>query len=287
MRFAVRRFLPLFACCAAYGFIPASAQATTLPAPTSLPDPFLVGSVQACSLGQCVRTSNFGSTASASESTPGVTASASYSLCCSTAVYASTTSQAAPPSYTNTGIATVSLTYYMEVLSTTPYDSVPVHVSATGSSSNNLESNFGGRLLDTSHASFQLSGPGIYIYVCSGGAYACGQQEQSSGFAVNQTLNLSTDVSYAVSITADAASVGGANGAGGQSGSSSTQSVDPTFTFGPGFDATGDSLLFSRGIINEPAVPELPTWAMMLIGLVGLGFVAYRRRNPSRCFAAA
>jgi hypothetical protein len=29
-----------------------------------------------------------------------------------------------------------------------------------------------------------------------------------------------------------------------------------------------------------PAVPELSTWAMMILGFAGLGFMAYRRRSP-------
>jgi hypothetical protein len=28
------------------------------------------------------------------------------------------------------------------------------------------------------------------------------------------------------------------------------------------------------------AVPEPSTWAMMLLGFIGLGFLAYRRRSP-------
>jgi hypothetical protein len=30
---------------------------------------------------------------------------------------------------------------------------------------------------------------------------------------------------------------------------------------------------------TPPAVPELSTWAMMILGFLGLGFVAYRRKN--------
>jgi hypothetical protein len=40
--------------------------------------------------------------------------------------------------------------------------------------------------------------------------------------------------------------------------------------------------------VNVPsAVPELSTWAMMLIGFVGLGFMAYRRQNRTAATAAA
>ncbi len=35
-----------------------------------------------------------------------------------------------------------------------------------------------------------------------------------------------------------------------------------------------------------PAVPELSTWAMMLLGFAGVGFVAYRRRKQTAVIAA-
>jgi hypothetical protein len=34
------------------------------------------------------------------------------------------------------------------------------------------------------------------------------------------------------------------------------------------------------------AVPELSTWAMMILGLMGVGFMAYRRRNQNAALAA-
>ena len=33
-------------------------------------------------------------------------------------------------------------------------------------------------------------------------------------------------------------------------------------------------------------VPEPSTWAMMILGFAGIGFMAYRRRNKSATFAA-
>ena len=58
--------------------------------------------------------------------------------------------------------------------------------------------------------------------------------------------------------------------------------VDPTFTI----DAPDPDLfqiVFSEGITNSPdvtnAVPEPSTWAMMLLGFAGVGFMAYRRKS--------
>jgi hypothetical protein len=35
------------------------------------------------------------------------------------------------------------------------------------------------------------------------------------------------------------------------------------------------------------AVPEPSTWAMMILGFAGIGFIAYRRRNKSEMLRAA
>jgi hypothetical protein len=40
-----------------------------------------------------------------------------------------------------------------------------------------------------------------------------------------------------------------------------------------------------EGVGNAPAVPELSTWAMTILGFLGLGFVAYRRKNHLLRFA--
>jgi hypothetical protein len=38
-------------------------------------------------------------------------------------------------------------------------------------------------------------------------------------------------------------------------------------------------------IFEVAAVPEPSTWAMMLLGFAGIGFMAYLRRRPSRAIA--
>jgi len=41
-----------------------------------------------------------------------------------------------------------------------------------------------------------------------------------------------------------------------------------------------------RDNARESAVPEPSTWAMMILGFVGLGFMAYRRKNSTTLNAA-
>jgi hypothetical protein len=58
----------------------------------------------------------------------------------------------------------------------------------------------------------------------------------------------------------------------GPSGVQLTGSIDPTFST----DA-GGSFVFSPGVFG--AVPEPSTWAMMILGFAGVGFMAYRRKS--------
>jgi hypothetical protein len=41
------------------------------------------------------------------------------------------------------------------------------------------------------------------------------------------------------------------------------------------------------GVGSISAVPEPSTWAMMILGFLGMGFVAYRRSGSLRLFAQA
>ena len=52
-------------------------------------------------------------------------------------------------------------------------------------------------------------------------------------------------------------------------------SSDPLGTFGP---PPGVALI---NVTVTEAVPEPSTWAMMILGFVGVGFMAYRRKNTS------
>lgn len=56
--------------------------------------------------------------------------------------------------------------------------------------------------------------------------------------------------------------------------------VDPTFAIDPAtFDPGELNLIFSS---NIGAVPEPSTWAMMILGFFGTGFMAFRRKSTLR-----
>jgi len=67
-------------------------------------------------------------------------------------------------------------------------------------------------------------------------------------------------------------------------GSSYGPGVDLTFTYALTADGPGG---YGVDFVVGGAVPEPSTWAMMLIGFAGLGFAAYRRREPNHLQRAA
>jgi hypothetical protein len=53
--------------------------------------------------------------------------------------------------------------------------------------------------------------------------------------------------------------------------------IDPSFAFGV---RSGDGLVSITEVTS--GVPEPSTWAMMMLGFAGLGYVAYRRAREPR-----
>lgn len=46
-----------------------------------------------------------------------------------------------------------------------------------------------------------------------------------------------------------------------------------------GYGGNGDTVLFDQVSVSVSAVPEPSTWAMMILGFAGVGFMAYRRKS--------
>jgi PEP-CTERM motif len=72
--------------------------------------------------------------------------------------------------------------------------------------------------------------------------------------------------------------IGGSGSGGGGGGSFLDGSV--TFLMFAG-ENIGDGL-----VVINPAVPEPSTWAMLLLGFAGIGFMAYRRKSKPTLMAA-
>ncbi|SRR5260221_504729 len=112
---------------------------------------------------------------------------------------------------------------------------------------------------------------------------ASGLANQSSfSIATPETLKVGYQYSLTLDLFVNANTNFGAN--------SDVQSgiIDPIISFALPSDATLYNLVLSPETGNSPiaAVPEPSTWAMMLLGFAGIGFVAYRRKSRPVLIAA-
>jgi hypothetical protein len=89
----------------------------------------------------------------------------------------------------------------------------------------------------------------------------------------NGTYMLKTNQIYQVEMQVEGTAT--ANFGNGLAIADSSASVDPTFAIDPSL-ANQFSIIFSEGV---SAVPEPSTWAMMILGFGGVGFMAYRRKS--------
>jgi hypothetical protein len=100
-------------------------------------------------------------------------------------------------------------------------------------------------------------------------------------FSVASTFQMLVNTQYTVILDADTQAVSGFQDGVPIQGFGHAF-VDPVFTIDPSV-AGLYSLQLSPGVANAlpSAVPEPSTWAMMLVGVVGLGFAGYRRNKAA------
>jgi|GEM_PF-2087636 len=165
-------------------------------------------------------------------------------------------------------VASAQVAYQFEVVG--PAGNVPIAVSASGSASDTgvaLAQDLFARLTITGNAGNLVS-----------------KDTQSSGsWVVNGTFQFQANEIYTVTLAAQGfAETGSAGGSG-----SYTATVDPMFDIvDPNFIGLY-TLDFSPGILNASAAPEASTWAMMILGFCGLGFMAYRRKQNGPTLSVA
>jgi PEP-CTERM motif-containing protein len=121
------------------------------------------------------------------------------------------------------------------------------------------------------------------LSVCAGQGCPAGGL---SNYNVDRPVSMLTNTDYLIILQAVAGATNQTSPEAAFSGASSV-SIDPYFYLDPSIaDPQDYALEFSPGIVNSPndvagGVPEPSTWAMMLIGFVGLGCAGYRGMRRS------
>ena len=106
------------------------------------------------------------------------------------------------------------------------------------------------------------------------------ESTNSGTWTANSSYQFKASQIYYVDLQAESEPTAYANALNSQTGFAE---VDPTFQI----NTPGYSLEFSSGVGNSvAAVPEPTTWAMMLLGFAGIGFMAYRRKSKPALMAA-
>jgi hypothetical protein len=108
--------------------------------------------------------------------------------------------------------------------------------------------------------------------------YICTGLTRGTSFDVSPTFQLSTNTQYDIQLSLSLVAASYVT-------LQSSGFVDPLISFASDFDSSGLSLEFSPGILNS-AVPEPSTWAMMILGFAGVGFMAHRRKAKPVLMAA-
>jgi hypothetical protein len=181
------------------------------------------------------------------------------------------------------GQASANMSYSMYIASQQS-QSVAVSVSATG----------GGSITDTQPQSantrlqsfFIISGPSNFPNLGSSELNIGAGDIASFNWSTNQDYTFQTNTLYGISLQAwvlTAVNFGAT--------ASLSAFVDPMFTIDTAFaDPNQYQIMFSDGITNSlgitNAVPEPSTWAMMILGFAGVGFLACRRKSKPALMVA-
>jgi hypothetical protein len=155
----------------------------------------------------------------------------------------------------STSQAVAGLTYQVDIFGPAN-TTVPVTITANG-----LAQSVGGALLGDS---LSISGPGLTTISKS-------LSVDGKSWYLSQKDSFQTNVIYTIVMEVQ----GVAEPSFGSQ--SYDVSIDPHFAIGPGYDQY--SLVFSPTILNVSPVPEPSTWAMMIVGFLGLSWMACRRKS--------
>ena len=105
---------------------------------------------------------------------------------------------------------------------------------------------------------------------------SCTNNCSASNFSVLSHQSIESNTPYEIALSMDL--LANINGVGGGS-VVENASIDPTIAIDPTFLANNPEaeLVFSPNVGNVSAVPEPSTWAMMILGFAGIGFMASGR----------
>ena len=155
---------------------------------------------------------------------------------------------------------------------------VPIIIEASGSVTQSLTTP------NTAQLSFGTpSGVSEIASACLGAnPVNCGSLGSKASFSIALPETVTAGADYNLQMTVYAVAQVGAGT------DKQSASIDPFLSIDPTFllNNPGISLEFSAGIVNVSPVPEPSTWAMMILGFAGIGFMAYRRKSKPGLIAA-